>query len=408
MRDGWIRKPLGEIFESSGERVGTSKDDTDVLSVTKYDGVVLASQYFDKRVASKSLEKYKLLNAGDWAYSTIHIDEGSIARNNTGVHGAVSPMYTTMRMKDQSVLPRIMEHVLRSPGMLNTYHRNQQGSINRRRSLPWKVFAALSVALPPLHEQERIVDLMDSVDAAISAAQSEVDAAEGVLRKIRSAIPVATSSTPLGDLVKMRSGPSWKAADETAVPGPGLEPVLGITNTPASGQIDLSTRKYVRGLSATTQRLTDNSLVMIRTNGNRARIGNVYRSTPEVEGFAVSAFQIAIEPIDKSDSEFLYWVLGSDPVQDSITECASGSTGLGNIAIGWLKKIGIPQLDESTRTEYVENCSSANVLVTTSATALNCLRELRSSMLSALLSGEHEIPETYDQFLDLSEVVQAG
>ncbi|OBC02695.1 hypothetical protein A5785_02465 [Gordonia sp. 852002-50395_SCH5434458] len=316
-------------------------------------------------------------------------------------------MYTTMRMKDRSVLPEILENILQSPEMLSTYYQNQQGSINRRRSLPWKKFASLTVLIPPLAEQQRIADLMDAVDTAINAAQAEVDAAEGLLRRIRSAIPTATSSEPLGDLAKMRSGPSWKAADEAAVPGPGLEPVLGITNTPASGQIDLSTRKYVRGLAATTQRLTENSLVMIRTNGNRARIGNVYRSTPEVEGFAVSAFQIAIEPIDKRDSEFLYWILGSDPVQDSITEGASGSTGLGNIAIGWLKKLGIPHLNERTRTEYVENCNSANILVATLAAAVNRLRELRSSMLSVLLSGEHEIPDSYNQFLTDSERVSA-
>ena len=41
-------------------------------------------------------------------------------------------------------------------------------------------------------------------------------------------------------------------------------------------------------------------------------------------------------------------------------------------------------------------------------TSLDRLRDLRSSMLSVLLSGEHEIPASYDQFLDLSEVVQAG
>ena len=40
---------------------------------------------------------------------------------------------------------------------------------------------AVPLAIPPLDEQRRIVDLMDSVDAAISAAQAEVEAA-GELR----------------------------------------------------------------------------------------------------------------------------------------------------------------------------------------------------------------------------------
>ena len=40
--------------------------------------------------------------------------------------------------------------------------------------------------------------------------------------------------------------------------------------------------------------------------------------------------------------------------------------------------------------------------------ALDRLRDLRSSMLSVLLSGEHEIPATYDQFLGLSDDERAG
>jgi len=406
MREGWSKGTLGDLLSRRTDRLG-SEPDPGVLTVSEEHGLVDQVAHWGRRIATEDVSKYKVVNFGDVVYNIYLLWAGAIGQSRFDSQMVTSPVYEVFRPVE-GVAPECVGLILQDPKLLNLFDGISIGTVGRRRRAPWKDFLKVPVLVPPLHEQKRIVDLMDSADAAISAAQAEVSAAEDFLRKIRSAIPVAASSTPLGDLVKMRSGPSWKAADETAVPGPGLEPVLGITNTPSSGQIDLSTRKYVRGLSATTQRLTENSLVMIRTNGNRSRIGNVYRSTPEVEGFAVSAFQIAIEPIDKSNSDFLYWVLGSDPVQDSITESASGSTGLGNIAIGWLKRLGIPQLDESARTEYVENCNAANVLVTTSATALNCLRELRSSMLSVLLSGEHEIPESYDQFLDLSEVGQAG
>lgn len=265
---------------------------------------------------------------------------------------------------------------------------------------------SLPIALPPLHEQKRIVDLMDSVDAAISAAQAEAEAALELLRNVRNAVPLSQREVAMGTLVTMRSGPSWKSADESLTPGAGREPVIGITNTPASREMDLSSIKYVRGIPKTAQRLTDSSLVMIRTNGNRARIGNIYRSVPEASGFAVSAFQIAIAPVSENDGEFLYWFLGSNKIQSEITECASGSTGLGNIAIGWLKKLAVPILDSNERAEYIERCQSAYAAHAAAQSALDRLRDLRSSMLTVLLSGEHEIPESYDQFLTESVETQ--
>ena len=138
---------------------------------------------------------------------------------------------------------------------------------------------------------------------------------------------------------------------------------------------------------------------MIRTNGNRSRIGNIYRVTPEVEGFAVSAFQIAMRAIDPNDQAFLYWYLGSPEVQDAITAAASGSTGLGNIAVGWLKQLRIPELETPERVQYTALCEAVAAVVECAEAELIRLSRLRSNLLDALLSGEHEIPESYDALL---------
>jgi len=398
MRDGWRDAPLGELFATTNDRLGEHEVEPEVLSVTKYDGVVRALDYFDKRVASANLGTYKVLDADDWAYSTIHIDEGSIARNRLGVGGVVSPMYTTMRLVSGELLPFYCELALRAPGMLLRYRDAQQGSIDRRRSLPWKTFSALTIPVPPLHEQRRVVDLVGSVDAAATALRGCREAAEGALARLRH-LPVDGEATSLGALAHMRSGPSWAAAAQSSGPVAGGTPVLGITNTPSGQALDLTERKYVTGLADSVQKLTDASLVMIRTNGNRDRIGNVYRTTPEVRGFAVSAFQIAIEPTLVEDSDYLYWYLGGPEVQASISENASGSTGLGNVAIGWLKQLPVPTLTAEDRRKYLDRCAAAGQVLDALIAQENRLRNLRANMLTALLSGEHEIPDSYDELL---------
>ena len=84
----WPTVKLGEVAEQTNHRVGEL--DVPIYSVTKYDGFVPSSEYFKKRVFSMDIRKYKLCTAGDFAYATIHLDEGSIGISP--VKCGISPM----------------------------------------------------------------------------------------------------------------------------------------------------------------------------------------------------------------------------------------------------------------------------------------------------------------------------
>lgn len=261
-----------------------------------------------------------------------------------------------------------------------------------------KIMATLPVRIPPPDEQRRIVDLIGAVDDAIDKTQECVRAAQQVMAHLRR-VEGSGRSIDLGGLCVMRSGPSFKAADVLVEPEPGAVPLLGIPNTPASGQLALDSISYVRGVPASALRLDESSLVLIRTNGNRSRIGNVYRGDRRTAGFVVSAFQIALKPHDPAESAFLYWYLGSPDVQAEISTSASGSTGLGNVAISWLKSLPVPRLAPDEAAAYIERCEAAGATIAGQAEELRSLETLRGNLLTALLSGAHEIPAGYDEFL---------
>ncbi|RCV49718.1 hypothetical protein DEF23_17715 [Marinitenerispora sediminis] len=116
----------------------------------------------------------------------MHIDEGAIARNNLGETGVISPMYTTLCWRgDGAALPEYAELMVRSPRMLAEYANNARGSVNRRRSLPFKVFSTIPIALPPLSTQERIVEVIGAVDDQITALDGEGESLSLVLRRRR-------------------------------------------------------------------------------------------------------------------------------------------------------------------------------------------------------------------------------
>ncbi|MFJ7169631.1 restriction endonuclease subunit S [Streptomyces globosus] len=179
----WQEITLGWLFSADNSKLGAHTDEPTVMSLSKYDGFIRSDDYFDKRIASEKLDGYKTVEPGEWAYSTIHIDEGSIARNNLGETGVISPMYTTLRWCGEgTALPEYAELLVRSPRMLAEYTNNAQGSVNRRRSLPFKTFSAIPITLPPLAVQERIVEIICAVDDQITALDNEARALDGVYR----------------------------------------------------------------------------------------------------------------------------------------------------------------------------------------------------------------------------------
>ncbi len=208
-----------------------------------------------------------------------------------------------------------------------------------------------------------------------------------------------TTKRALGDLCPViGSGPSWAAKDESSVPSEGALTVLKITNTRPDGSIDLSELAYVSGLPARTKVIGATSLVMIRTNGNRERIGNVYLPSGEVHGAAVSAFQFILDAFDAETRDYLYMVLRSPGIQHLMSESASGSTGLGNLAVRWLKTLEIPWPDAPERKSQVAVIGAVDDQIT----ALD--KEVGA--LEALLRGRKE--ELFAHYAATANVLPIG
>lgn len=390
MRDGWRRVRLGEICTLTKGTTPTRKAVPGDFPLVVTAAAFLSSDTYQFEGEAVCVPLVSSTGHGHASLKRIHYATGRFA---------VANIITALQAKPDADVNMKFLWLLLDHGRDEIIVPLMKGTANV--SLSQRALASAEINLPPLAVQVRVVQLIEILDEALSLTWGLNAAAANLLGQVRQLVS-ADSDSPLGDLVTMQSGPSWKSWDESKAPTPEHEPVLGITNTPQGGELDLSSRRYVSGIPKSAQRLSENSLVMIRTNGNRARIGNIYRTTPEVEGFAVSAFQIAIQPIDPGDSSFLYWYLGAPDVQESISENASGSTGLGNVAVGWLKKLQVPVLDVASRADYIERCEVVAAVVESSRQKAERLSDLRANLLTALLSGEHEIPESYDELFEES------
>lgn len=254
---------------------------------------------------------------------------------------------------------------------------------------------------PSVLTQRRIVDLVGALDSTITSLEAEAADLAAVLEStLDLSFPITDGGTrPLGELVTARSGPSWAAPEETSKPVDGATPVVKITNTRPDGSFDTSQLAYVRGLPASTTTLNESSIVVIRTNGNRARIGNAYLPPGDVFGAAVSAFQFHVEVTEPAARDYAYWFLRAPKTQAAMSAAASGTTGLGNLALRTLRALEVPWPDEPIRDGACATLRQLQDAVDCLQAEAEALRGVRAALLPALLSGHLEVLESYDEMV---------
>ncbi len=159
MRSTFPTVPLGEITSLSSTRSGGGH--LPIYSVTKHDGFVPSLEYFKKQVFSRDTSNYRLVKAGQLAYATIHLDEGSIGIAPEDC--LISPMYTVFSTHS-NVDARYLLRFMKSPVALSNYAGLGRGAVHRRKAVSYSALSAMRVPLPPLDEQRRIAGILDLAD----------------------------------------------------------------------------------------------------------------------------------------------------------------------------------------------------------------------------------------------------
>lgn len=205
--------PLAELVQPAGKRAG-AETDLPVYSVTKHSGFVPSLEYFSKQVFSRDVADYKLVEPGDFAYATIHLDEGSIGI--APERALISPMYTVFTTDDSRVDSRYLIRYLKSPRALAHYPQLGKGAIHRRKAISLMALGALPVPLPSLPEQRRIAAILDHADALCAKRRQVLTHLNSLIQSIFNDIfaEAEFDRKPIGSFADVRSGstPSRKDA----------------------------------------------------------------------------------------------------------------------------------------------------------------------------------------------------
>lgn len=181
----WDMVKLGDIFEPITIRLKDYDSDgltIPILSMTRAQGLILQSEKFDKRVASRDTSNYKVVKNGQLVYS-FPIDEGVIAIMHRYPMGAVSPAYQVWEPIREVDLTFI-DYMLRTPMMINAYKMFSSTVVERRRNLAQRDFIRIEVPLPPLPEQRAIAQVLTIVSQSIKSTEQVITATHELKRSM--------------------------------------------------------------------------------------------------------------------------------------------------------------------------------------------------------------------------------
>lgn len=381
----WKHVTFGDVIDSITDRV----DNPSEAGVDRYVGLehldpgVMTVQRWDRpdRVEAQKLR----FQPGDVIFGRRRAYQKKVAKAE--FEGICSAHALVLRTRPDLVDRDFLPVFLSSDYFLDRAIEISVGSLSP--TVNWRDLKVQEFDLPPLDDQKRIADLLWAVERhRLASSEMGRHILAALQIQIASRLRAFDSTRRLGDLTSTRSGPSFAASDVSPVAVEGSIPVLGIPNTRSDGTIDLSDVGHVTGLPVSTGTVDDTSLILIRTNGNRQRIGNVYLPPPAAYGYAVSAFQFLMKVRDPSDRDYLYWLLRTDDMQTRMSEAASGTTGLGNLAVKWLNEQEISWPDSAEqRDSFVAAVGDYVKAGISIRDELAGLALLRSSLLADVFGG---------------------
>ncbi len=160
---------IGDIYAERSQR-GAS--DMELLSVTMNDGVMPRSEIEGKDNSSEDKSNYKVVLTGDMVYNSMRMWQG--ANGIAPCDGIVSPAYTVL-MPQIPISNGYFAALFKSTNLINEFRKNSQGMTSDTWNLKYPQIETIKVCIPTLSEQERIADMLGTLEQRIAKQAQLVD-----------------------------------------------------------------------------------------------------------------------------------------------------------------------------------------------------------------------------------------
>ena len=406
MRDGWVQSTLGDLISHSiggiwGEDPGNSEVDVPVYRQTEFDDSgVLTTPADAFRSISKSQLKSRTLQHGD---ILIQKSAGTPTLPGRVVMvpdlkneiATFSNFLNLLRPDEAKCIPRFAFLYFWFKHHTGRAFEFQRGTNIKNLDLP--NYLEEKILLPPLSEQKRIVDLISSVDSYIEALQQQLESAKrsrnAVLHELLTAGGddwLRAELSEICTMIKRGQAPSYTEQKSVTVLNQKC-----VRNGRIQFEFARQTDSNIKPINEWAYLRAEDTLVNSTGVGTLGRVAFV---GIQDEPLTVDSHLTIVRP-DKNKIQPSFLGLSLHFREADIEGLAAGSSGqteLNREALGNLI-ITIPPLQEQKR--IVEIITAMDTVVNQTQLAITEAQNLRSGLLSDLVSGTHEIPLSYDKVM---------
>ena len=175
---GWQEHILGKLFT---ERVEPNRDDLQLLSITREQGVILRGDVGRKDTSNEDKSKYLRICPGDIGYNTMRMWQGVSALSQ--YEGIISPAYTVIT-PGALIDGKFASYLFKSQAIVFLFYRHSQGLVSDTWNLKFSHFAKIKIKIPCIQEQRGITEVLEKADQHIEVIQRQLSA----LREEKSAL----------------------------------------------------------------------------------------------------------------------------------------------------------------------------------------------------------------------------
>lgn len=393
MRDGWQHVALGDLLSLQRRPASIHPD-------AAYKLVTLAVNGRGARLrrevtgADVGTAKYQV-RAGDLMISKIDARKGANALLPDVLDGAVvTGDFLSYEIDPVLALASYVDLWVRRPEFAALCDTVSGGTTNRVRLDPTR-FLKLSLPLPSLGEQRHIVDLVCGVDDALDAGTRYVKAARERSGVCTASLWTTHQRVRLENVGRLMTG-ATPSTSEPSFWDAGDHPFVTPSDLAWGGwkvELDGVGRRVSRAAYDSSKRRLEGSAVL------QVCIGATAGKVGVVQGPALCNQQInAVTGLSATDARVLAAILASPAFQQQL-RVAAGSSTMPLVPKGTWSGLEVPWPRADTRARLASELEALERVLSAGDGAHRRLQDLRANLLNALLSGEHGIPDSYDELL---------
>jgi type I restriction enzyme S subunit len=401
MPDGWRTASLDEIAAIRRRSVRVD-DDAEYLRVTlrlRGQGMVRRDSVLG---GSMRIKRQFAVRKDDLIVAEIDAKVGGMAVVPPALDGAiVSSHYFTLELDLDRVLPGWVSLLCES----NHFTRQVRavGSTNYAAVRPAQVLG-YRLPLPPLVEQRRIVDLAQALDHTLAAAGTALQRLDDLMLSLIEERVFAQDYAwqTLGTLALPRglAGGPFGSDLTTSNFVPEGVPVLQGSNLTGAAPYVSGPFKFVspQKASTLTNNLAEPGDVVATQRGTLGQVALLPHDGYGSYVVSQSQMRLRADP-ERVSAEYAYLALSSRRLVSEVLR-QKIATANPHINLGIFGRLSIPVPPLAAQAEIVDLVFGVLAQKEAMRAVAESTARLRSAITADLLSGNHEIPDSYDRFLD--------